>query len=189
MIRRPPRSTLFPYTTLFRSVLDAVGEDLRSGRTLSEAIDKHPDDFPDWYRGILRSAELTGKLDSVLDQLSAYIERDVEARRKIQQALTYPVVVFLMSIATIVILSVFVLPKFEDFFASLDAELPLPTRILLVSSRFLASWWWLIVAALAGLALTTFGASRTQPGRYAIHRVQFMIPVVGEAIRYRSEER
>ncbi len=67
-----------------RRVLEAVNDDLRSGLTLSAAIDKHPDDFPDWYRGILRSAELTGKLDSVLDQLSSYIERDVEARRKIQ---------------------------------------------------------------------------------------------------------
>ncbi|WP_129337955.1 type II secretion system F family protein [Cellulomonas endophytica] len=172
-----------------RRVLEAVGEDLRQGLTLSAAVDKHPDDFPDWYRGILRSAELTGKLDTVLDQLSSYIERDVEARRKIKTALTYPSIVFVMALGTIVVLSVFVLPKFEDFFSSLDAELPLATRMLLGATRFLGSWWWLIVAVLAVLALGAFVASRTTGGRHLLHRIQLRIPVVGEAIRYSKIER
>ena len=89
-----------------------------------------PSDFPAFYRGILRSAELTGRLDTVLDQLSVYIERDLEARRKIKSAITYPAIIVVMSIVTVVVLAAFVLPKFEDFFASLDAELPLPTRML-----------------------------------------------------------
>ena len=172
-----------------RRVLAAVEEDLRSGLTLSEAIDRHPADFPDWYRGILRSAELTGKLDTVLDQLSEYIERDVEARRKIKAAMTYPVVVFAMSIATIVVLSVFVLPKFETFFGNLDAELPLATRVLLGSTRWLGTWWWLLVTVLALLVLAGLIASRTGPGRYLLHRIQLRIPVVGEAIRYSKIER
>ncbi|HEY8720106.1 type II secretion system F family protein [Pengzhenrongella sp.] len=172
-----------------RRVLSSLGEDLRSGLTLSEAIDKHPKDFPDWYRGILRSAELTGKLDTVLDQLSAYIERDVEARRKIQNAMLYPAIVFVMAICTIVVLSVFVLPKFEDFFASLDAKLPLPTRMLLGGTRFMGKWWWLIVGVMAVVALVAFGLSRTTPGRYAWHQVLLKIPVVGEAVRYSKIER
>jgi type IV pilus assembly protein PilC len=172
-----------------RRVLAAVGEDLRSGLTLSEAVDKHPSDFPDWYRGILRSAELTGKLDTVLDQLSAYIERDVEARRKVKTAMTYPAIVFAMSIGTIVVLSVFVLPKFESFFASLDAELPLPTRMLLGTTRFLGTWWWLIVTALAVLVLAGLLALRTDSGRYGWHRIELRIPVVGEAVRYSKIER
>lgn len=172
-----------------RRVLAALGEDLRSGLTLSESIDKHPGDFPDWYRGILRSAELTGKLDVVLDQLSAYIERDVEARRKIQTALTYPSIVFLMSIGTIVVLSVFVLPKFEDFFAALDAELPLATRMLLGATRFMGTWWGLIVTVLAVLALAGILATRTRRGRYGWHRMLLAMPVLGEAIRYSKIER
>ena len=92
-----------------------------------------------------------------------------------------------MSIATIVVLSVFVLPKFEDFFASLDAELPLPTRILLVATRFLGEWWWLIVVALAALALLAFVASRTQPGRYAIHRIQLEDPRGGRGDPLRED--
>jgi type IV pilus assembly protein PilC len=172
-----------------RRVLGRVRDDLRSGLTLSDAFDKHPHDFPDWYRGILRSAELTGRLDEVLDQLSAYIERDVEARRKIKSAMLYPSIVFAMSLFTIVVLSVFVLPKFEDFFTSLDARLPLATRLLLGTTRFLGTWWWLIVAVLGVVGLAAFAASRTRRGRKAIHRLVLRIPVVGEAVRYSRIER
>jgi type IV pilus assembly protein PilC len=172
-----------------RRVLGAVADALRTGLTLSEALDRHPGDFPAWYRGILRSAELTGKLDEVLDQLSGYIERDVEARRKIKNAMLYPSVVFAMSIFTIVVLSVFVLPKFEDFFASLDAELPLATRLLLGTTRFLGTWWWLLVTVLGLLALAAFVASRTAPGKHLMHRVMLRVPVIGEAVRYSKIER
>ena len=77
---------------------------------------------------MLRSAELTGNLDTVLDQLADYIERDLDARSKIISALVYPAIVVAMAIVTAVVLTMFVLPKFETFFDSLDAELPLPTR-------------------------------------------------------------
>jgi type IV pilus assembly protein PilC len=172
-----------------RRVLGQIGADLRSGSTLSEAIDRHPTDFPEWYRGILKSAELTGKLDEVLDQLSAYIERDVEARRKIKNAMLYPSIVFVMSLFTIIVLSVFVLPKFEDFFASLDAKLPLTTRMLLGTTRFMGAWWWLIAAVLLTLVLVAFGASRTTAGKHLMHRLLLRVPVVGEAIRYSKIER
>jgi type IV pilus assembly protein PilC len=80
-----------------KRVLVEISEDLRSGARLTEAIDKHPGDFPEWYRGILRSAELTGRLDDVLDQLATYIERDVEARRRLKSALVYPAIIAVMA--------------------------------------------------------------------------------------------
>src|SRR3954453_4433254 len=114
-------------------VMAEMGEDLRAGSTLSDGAERHPHDFPSFYRGIMRSAELTGRLDIVLDQLSTYIERDLEARRKIKSAITYPAISIVMSILTVIVLSAFVLPKFKDFFASLDAELPLVTRMLMAT--------------------------------------------------------
>ena len=75
---------------------------------------RHPRVFPDFYRGIVRSAELTGELDTVLSRLAIYIERDLEARRKIQSASIYPAVILGMSLVTVTVLSVFVLPKFKD---------------------------------------------------------------------------
>lgn len=172
-----------------KRVLTEISEDLRGGARLSESIDRHPRDFPEWYRGILRSAELTGRLDDVLDQLATYIERDVEARRKLKGALVYPAIIAAMAVLTVFVLSFFVLPKFEDFFASLDAELPLATRALLAVTRFLGSWWWLIGSLIAAAALGFLVSQRTRRGRRLWHRVLLAIPVVGEAVKYSRIER
>jgi type IV pilus assembly protein PilC len=172
-----------------RSVLTSMGEDLRAGSTIADAVDRHPGDFPPFFRGILRSAEVTGRLDIVLDQLSVYLERDVEARRKIKSALTYPAIVAVLAVGAVVILSVFVLPKFEDFFTSLDAELPLATRILLATTQFLALWWWLIIAILGTAAAIGLAAVRTSGGQLAWHRLLLGLPILGETIRYALIER
>jgi type IV pilus assembly protein PilC len=172
-----------------RRVMEQIGDDLRTGSTFSEAVDRHPADFPDFYRGILRSAELTGRLDTVLDQLAVYLERDLEARRKIKAALIYPAVVAIMAVGTVVVLSFFVLPKFENFFASLDAELPWPTRALLASTRFLGEWWWLISAGFAAVITAYLLVTRIRAGRLARDRVLLAIPVLGQAIRYAMIER
>jgi type IV pilus assembly protein PilC len=170
-------------------VLTRVGDDLREGLTLSEAISSHPEDFPAWYRGILHSAELTGRLDTVLDQLAQYLERDLEARRKIKGATIYPAIVALMSCVTVVVLATYVLPKFVDFFDSLDAELPLPTRMLLGLTAFLGNWWWLILAGLVTLVGGVALSFRSLAGRRLRDRVLLKVPALGETIRYALIER
>ncbi|HST82101.1 MAG TPA: type II secretion system F family protein [Kineosporiaceae bacterium] len=172
-----------------RSVLTSMGEDLRAGSTMADAVDRHPNDFPPFFRGILRSAEVTGRLDVVLDQLSVYLERDVEARRKIKSALTYPAIVAVLAVVAVVVLSVFVLPKFEDFFTSLGAELPLATRILLSTTQFLARWWWLIITLLGAVTALGLVAVRTPGGKLTWHRLLLRVPLLGETIRFALIER
>jgi type IV pilus assembly protein PilC len=170
-------------------VMAQINEDLRAGSTLSDAFERHPQDFPAFYRGILRSAELTGRLDTVLDQLSTYIERDLEARRKIKSAITYPAIIIVMSIFTVIVLSAFVLPKFKDFFASLDAELPLPTRMLMATTGFLASAWWVLLAVGIALVAGVLIGVRFPAGRLLWHKTLLRLPVLGETVRYAIVER
>jgi type IV pilus assembly protein PilC len=170
-------------------VMAEIGEDLRSGATLSDAFERHPQDFPAFYRGILRSAELTGRLDTVLDQLSVYIERDLEARRKIKSAITYPAIIVVMSICTVVILASFVLPKFADFFESLDAELPLPTRMLMATTHFLSTFWWLLLGGAIFVTVAVFVAVQFDAGRMLWHKTLLKLPVLGETVRYAIVER
>jgi type IV pilus assembly protein PilC len=172
-----------------RAMMTEVEERLRGGDTLSNCFDAHPKIFPEYYRGILRSAELTGDLDTVLSQLAKYLERDEEARRKIKSAMVYPSIIAGMSLVTVVVLSVFVLPKFKTFFAGLHAELPLPTRILLATTDFFGQWWWAILAGALTLALLILIALRTRPGRYARDRIVLALPVIGETVRYALVER
>jgi type IV pilus assembly protein PilC len=172
-----------------RRVMLQIGAALRAGSSLADAVDRFPKDFPPFYRGILRSAELTGRLDAVLDQLYGYLERDLEARRKIKGAMTYPAVIAVMAVVAVVILAVFVLPKFVDFFESLDAELPLPTRLLLSMSTFVATWWW---AIFGGLGLVVFGylaGIRMTPVRRFRDAVLLRTPMLGETIRFAVVER
>jgi type IV pilus assembly protein PilC len=166
-----------------------VEEGLRRGETLSDSLDRHPRVFPEYYRGILRSAELTGRLDVVLDQLAKYLERDLEARRKINSALAYPLVIAGMSFVTVTILAAFVLPRFKSFFESLDATLPLPTRMLLAVTEFFASWWWAVAAGVVAVIVLYLLAVRAEPGRYARDALLLKLPVIGPTIRIALVER
>lgn len=175
--------------TTFRSALFEVSEGLRSGETLSSAFGRHPNIFPKFYIDMLRSAELTGRLDTVLNQLSGYIERDLDARQKIRSAMAYPMIVLGLAIVTIVVLTVFVIPRFETFFASLNAKLPLPTRILIAATSFITNWWWAIIGGMVAFGLLLFLGSKTDGGRSWIDRTLLRLPVIGEVIRFAIIER
>ena len=166
-----------------------IGQDLRSGATMADAVDSHPDDFPAFYRGILRSAELTGNLDTVLSQLSLYLERDLEAKRKIKSALLYPAIVLTMAFLTVIILAVWVLPKFQVFFESLNAELPLPTRMLMGTTSFLASTWPLLLAGAGAFLAFVLLIGRVPSGRLLRDRVLLKLPVLGPTLQYALIER
>ena len=172
-----------------KRVMTAIGEDLRAGARLSEAVERHPEDFPTFYRGILASAELTGNLDGVLDQLAVYLERDLEARRKVKSAMMYPAIVMCMALGTVLVLTIYVLPKFKNFFASLDAKLPLPTRMLLGATDFVMAWWWAIVAVIVATAVGYVVSVQTVGGRRFRDKMVLKIPVIGETVRYAVIER
>lgn len=172
-----------------RRVMHDIEDSLRAGERFSDCLDRHPKVFPDFYRGIVRSAELTGELDTVLVRLAGYIERDLDARRKIKSATMYPAVIIVMSIITVIVLASFVLPKFKVFFASLNAKLPLPTRMLLAVTNFLTSWWWLLLGGFGAVVVIVFAVLQTEKGKYGRDRLVLGIPVVGETIKFALCER
>ena len=172
-----------------RQVLGDVASSIRGGDTFAEAMDAHEDVFPVSYRTMLRAAELTGELDLVLEQLSEYLERDVAARAKIKAALAYPAIIAVLSVATVLIITIFVLPRFKTFFASLGQDLPLPTRLLIsITDGLNASWPFLLVGAIV-LGFSSAGAVRTAGGRLMLDRVLLRTPVLGDIVRYSAVER
>ena len=165
---------------MLKSVLIDMVDKLRNGETFASAAKAHPEAFPNFYVGILESAELTGSLDVVLNQLAEYIDRDVKARSKVTSALIYPSVVAAMSVVTVVILTVFVLPRFEVFFASLNAKLPLVTRMLLGFSGFVGHWWWAILGVILFLVVGFITMRRTEKGKAQLDTWQLRLPVIGD---------
>ena len=172
-----------------KEVLDDIVAQLRAGSTFANAAAAHPTAFPPYYLGILHSAELTGRLDDVLDQLAGYIERDLEARTKVKSAMTYPLIIMAMSVVVVVILVGFVLPRFQVFFAGLNAELPLPTRMLLGLSDAVTTYWYLIVGSVAAVVVLLLAALRTERGKRVRDRVLLKTPVLGDVLHHVVLER
>lgn len=172
-----------------QEILTETAELIQVGVPFSDALDRHRDVFPAYYIGILRSAEITGRLDVVLEQLSHYIERDMEARQKIRSALTYPLVIFVMSIITVVILVSYVLPKFTDFFKQFDAELPTVTVALLDIAHFVTDYGWIMALGFLVVVLVLWRTNSTPGGRLARDRLLLRLPVIGEVAQYTVIER
>ena len=165
---------------MLKVVLNDMVDRLRAGDTFAAAAASHPEAFPNFYVGILESAELTGNLDAVLNQLADYIDRDQKARGKVTAALIYPMVVAGMSVVTVVVLAVFVLPRFVVFFASLHAKLPLVTRMLLNSSSFISTWWYVEIALILILSGGFIAMNRSDNGRAQLDRLKLKLPVIGD---------
>lgn len=172
-----------------REMLLDVEAGLRRGERMSDCLERHQRAFPEFYRGILRSAELTGRLDAVLDQLAIYLERDLEARRKVKSALVYPAIVAAMSIVTVVVLASFVLPRFKTFFNNLHQKLPLATRMLLAITGFIGMYWWAIIGVIVAVVLIIALVLRTESGRYARDRLVLSLPLIGDTVRFSLVER
>jgi len=174
---------------LLKKVLLDMIDQLQSGETFATAAASHPEAFPRYYVAVLESAELTGTLDKVLEELAEYLQRDIDARSQIISALIYPAVVACLAVVTIVVLAAFVLPKFKTFFDSLNAKLPLPTRMLLSISGFISTWWWAILGAILLAVIALVAMRRSTKGRAKLDALLLKLPVAGSLVQAAIVER
>jgi type IV pilus assembly protein PilC len=173
----------------FRKIVATMREQINNGVPFSEAIAEHSKVFPPYYIGILRSAELTGRLDMSLEQLAGYIERDLDAKSKIKAAMIYPMVIFVTSILTVVILAVWVMPKFVVFFDNLQAKLPLPTRLLIDGSNLAQSLWYVWVGLFVAFVSLMVWMHKSVKGRLLRDRMFLHVPLVKDVVLFAVTER
>jgi type IV pilus assembly protein PilC len=164
-------------------------DDLRNGGTLSEVAGKHPEAFPNYYIGIMQSAELTGNLDETLESLAGYLERELETRSKVISALSYPGVVMGMAMVTVVILAGYVLPQFKPLFAELNADLPLTTRSLLFVATLFSTLWYIPFSAFCAFMGTMYWLFKTDSGKLVKDRLVLRIPIIKGIVEYAILER
>jgi type IV pilus assembly protein PilC len=174
----------------FKAILGDVLERVTAGRSVTEALAAHADVFPSYFMALLGSAELTGRMDEAFDQLHTYIRRDIELTRAVRKALTYPLILLVVSILVVLVIVVFAIPKFAEFFEDFDAELPLPTRMLMGIADFVGSTAGLLTGvALVVLAAATILYVRTARGRRNLHALQLKLPLIKTVVTYSSTER
>ena len=172
-----------------RRALSNLIEELRNGGLLSAAAANHPEVFPDYYVGILQSAELTGQLDTALESLAEYLEREIDTRSKVVGALSYPMVVMVMAMGTVLLLAGYVLPQFKPLFEELGAELPLPTRMMLFVSRFFTDLWFITAGAVLAFIAVVMFLKKHPTGKIWSQRLVLKLPIIGGIIDYAMLER
>ena len=163
----------------FKEVLGAVKSDIESGLSISDALKKHPDAFPDLYTSMVKAGELGGILDTILERLTAYMESSEQLKAKVKSAMMYPAIVLSICAVVTVFLMIFVIPTFKNIFASFGAELPLPTQMLIDISDSMKKFWYLIVA-FPFVAFKGFNAFyKTPKGQKIIDRYTLQAPIFG----------
>src|SRR5262249_45487434 len=126
-----------------KEVLEQITADVKGGLQLNEAMQKHTHIFNKLYVNMIRAAEVGGILDQILDPLAGFLEYESEIRGKIKGAMISPVLVVFFSQIMLFVLFSFVLPKFKDIFAGMDAQLPPVTAGLFAIGDFMSHYWWL----------------------------------------------
>ena len=134
----------------FREVLQKVRSDLEGGVSMAVALNAHPKVFGTLFVSMISVGENTGQLDQAFRQLASYLELERETRKRIKQATRYPLFVLSAMAVALTVINLFVIPAFSKVFAQFQAQLPLPTRILIATSQFFQDYWWLLALLLGG---------------------------------------
>jgi general secretion pathway protein F len=170
------------HPTLKRNVVD-IKERVEQGSSLAKALGAYPKVFPRLYVNMVTSGEASGTLDTVLDNLADYYEAQLELRRKVTSALTYPVLMFSFCILVVLLLVAFVVPGIVEIFIKQKLTLPLPTRMVIAFSDFILGYWWLLVVALLGFVVGARNYYATEKGRERIDSWMLKIPIYGGLYR------
>jgi len=164
-------------------VINTMRGDIERGLSFSQAISKHPKVFPPVYIAMVRSGEAGGMLDMVLLQLATMLERQLDLRRKVKSAMSYPIAVGGIIIAVVSAMLLFIVPMFESMYEDLGGTLPLPTRMLIGVSGFLTRAWWLFVIIIGAAVFALKRWRATPRGRLAVDGVKLRLPIAGQIVR------
>ena len=172
-----------------RDVLGDIGEQLRKGASVSEALSAHPDVFSPLFLNLVRAAELTGTLDTVLRRLDVQLTREDKASREISSALMYPVLVLLMAGVSVGVMVVYVLPRFSVLLSEFHAELPFTTQLLLAMAKFTTNNGTWIAIGLVAFVVSLVASQRFERGRSARDALTLKLPVIGTLAVYAAVAR
>lgn len=171
---------------VFRDTLENIKGDVESGVSLADALSKHPKVFSDIYVNMVRAGEAAGILDEVLNRLAVQQEKSATIRKKIKSAMTYPVVLVVISVLAFFGLMIFVIPKIGQIIIDLggpDAELPLITKIMLGISNFIISFWYILFPVICVCCVGIKKYLATPQGKTKFHIAILKLPAVSTIIK------
>ena len=163
----------------FAKAIGEITEDVKAGKPLSESMLKRPDIFTPIYAQVARSGEKSGKLDKVMLKLASDLAKSNDLNSQIKSALIYPAFILSSLIVVIFIMMIFVIPQLESLFKETGVALPLSTRILIGTGKFMQGFWWLIILAAIGLVFLYRWAVKIPGFKSVVDSIMMKIPVFG----------
>ncbi len=167
----------------FGKTITQIKVDVESGATYADALKKHPRVFSELYVNMVAAGEAGGILDTILNRLAAYIEKSMRLKKKVKGAMVYPAVVTSIAVLVIAVIMIFVVPTFSKMFTSLGGVLPLPTRIVINTSDFIAGVGGLMTfAAIVAIVVFITQFRRTEKGKHISDKILLRVPIFGMLI-------
>jgi type IV pilus assembly protein PilC len=167
----------------FRKVLLGVKSKVESGSTFADALAEHPKVFDELFVQLVRAGEIGGILDTILQRLGAYIEKNEKLKRRVKGAMVYPSIVLVVALGVTVVLLAFVTPTFEKMFKDFGGAMPAPTQLLINLSHGLVDNWYLFVFIPAAFIAAFVAFKRNPKGEVLWHRFVIKAPVFGPLVR------
>jgi len=166
-----------------QEVTRQVVYDVESGHTVADALRRHPKAFTELYVNMVAAGEAGGILDTILMRLATFLEKNDALIGKVKSAMVYPLVIMSVAFIAIVVLLIFVIPVFENMFASVNLALPLPTRVVIELSKIVKGYWWAFGGGGYAIVYALRKYYKTPDGQLRIDTVLLRMPILGDLLR------
>jgi len=164
---------------VFKKILRSLVDDLRAGGSFTDALMKHPTAFSELYCKTITVGEQTGSLEAVLNQMASYLETQGVTVQKIKKAMSYPMLLLGVGVVVVIVLMTFVMPQLTGLFTSMGVNLPLPTRILIGTSKFITANPLQLIVAASLIVAAVLWLTKQSKGRRILDRVMITAPLIG----------
>ncbi|MFB3895030.1 MAG: type II secretion system F family protein [bacterium] len=167
---------------VWKEVIQQIKNSVVGGSNLADALAAHPKLFSDLHLNLVQAGEISGSLESVLNRIAEFSEKEQNLLSRVKTALAYPILLFIVGTTSVVFLLTFFIPKFAVLFSDLGQSLPLPTQILLGISGWLRHWWILLAVILVGGIIVLRRWIKTKSGRYRFDEFKLHVPVIQDIV-------
>lgn len=166
-----------------QAIISSLLDDVQRGKNLSEALEAYPAHFSSMYINMIKIGEVGGVLDQALERLVDMRTKDEQLIGQIKGALAYPCVMAAVMLGSIIVMLTFVIPKFSGVFSQMGGSLPFTTRVVLGTSDFLKTWWWLVIIVLGALVGLGYYLLKKDEYRLKFDRFKLELPIFGHILK------
>jgi len=168
---------------ILKEAIGEIARDIDAGFSLSQALERRQGIFSKFYINMVKSAEVTGRLNEILDFMADYLEKQAELTSKVKNALTYPAFVIVLFLVVVILMTTVVLPQITPIFEETGGNIPTLTKIVIFIGQFMINWWWAILVVSAAILLVLVDYFQTKEGKVVLDELMLRIPIFGKLFR------